>query len=326
MNRIKQRCLFYALIPISILSITCCIYGTGIIYLSKDFKNALHQVQEINCQYSWSKDFYSLEQYLKSGADFAQEELVSHVIEECFAMLDATSPDGSKLIEIFLRFKEEISSDYDVDNQFDGDFAENRCYKIDIDIPLVNGPMGSEDNSTVPTRKHHCCPRICCKQGPTGITGATGVTGVTGATGASGFGFLTRFGNFWATITTTGTTVALDAEVEFPSSGPTVGIAYNVASSSEFVLPAIGIYEVNWQVLVDEEGQLALYLNGLLLAQTTVGRRTGSCQIVGSALISTSVANSILSIRNPGPAPLTIVQNDFGTLTENATLTIKQIA
>ncbi len=252
LRKFKYCLLFNLLIPILVVSITCDLYSTGIIYLSK----------------------------------------------------------------------EEISSDYDIDNQGDGDYAKNCCYKIDIDTPLVDGPMGPEENSAVPSRRHHC-PRICCKQGPTGTTGSTGPTG---ATGASGFGFLTRFGNFWATITTTGTTVAQNAEVAFPNSGPTVGIAYNGASSSEFVLPAIGIYEINWQVLVDEEGQLALYLNGLLLAQTTVGRRTGSCQIVGSALIITSAANSILSIRNPGPAPLTIVQNDGGTFTENATLTIKQIA
>jgi hypothetical protein len=56
---------------------------------------------------------------------------------------------------------------------------------------------------------------------------------------------------------------------------------------------------VNFQVSIDEAGQLVIVLNGTQLAYTIVGRATGTSEIVGMCLISTSVINSILSINNP---------------------------
>lgn len=326
LRQIKQCVLFYALLPILILSTTRDLYGTGIIYLSKDFKNTLQELQEKNYRQPWSLDFYSLTEYLKSDSDFAQEKLVSNVIEECLAALDPSSPEAARLIENFLKFKEEISSEYEASNKYDSDCTENCCYKIDIYTQLVDGPTGAEENSTVSTRRHHCCPRICCKPGPRGANGAPGANGATGAPGANGFGFLTTYATFYAFTTTTGSIITQNEEIAFPLNGPANSITRNGLSLSEFVLTATGTYEVNWQVLVDEEGQLALYLNGAMLPQTVVGRRTGSSQIVGDLLISTTIPSSILSVCNPNATPITIVQNDGGAQPDTVTLTIKQIA
>ena len=102
------------------------------------------------------------------------------------------------------------------------------------------------------------------------------------------------------------------------------------------MLPNIGTYEVNWQVSVDEEGQLELWLDSgsgaVALPQTVVGRNTGLCQIVGNTLIATSHTNSILSVRNPNSDALLIppfgspIGGSLKGMPVSATLTIKRIA
>lgn len=167
---------------------------------------------------------------------------------------------------------------------------------------------------------------IAGEAGIPGAIGLTGPTGATGADGASGLG-LTTFGNFYALMPgDNADTVAPGTAVDFPQDGPSSGLIRS--SASEFVLPAIGTYEIGWQVSVSEPGQLVLALNSVELAQTVVGRATGSSQIVGNTLITTTAVNSILSVRNPtgNAAALTITPIAGGTHPVSATLTIKRIS
>ena len=78
---------------------------------------------------------------------------------------------------------------------------------------------------------------------------------------------------------------------------------------------------------VDEAGQLLLTLNGEDLAYTVVGRATGVSQIVGMALVTTTVIDSILTVRNPAgnAAALTIPPLAGGTRPVSAHLVITQI-
>lgn len=123
-------------------------------------------------------------------------------------------------------------------------------------------------------------------------------------------------------------TVALGGFVDFPSNGPTSGSGIVRTSADQFQLAAIGTYEVSWQVSVDEPGQLVLNLNGAALAETVVGRATGTSQIVGHRLITTTVANSILAVQNPAgnAAALTITPIAGGASAVSASLVIKRIA
>jgi hypothetical protein len=106
--------------------------------------------------------------------------------------------------------------------------------------------------------------------------------------------------------------VSLGTDVQFPQDGPTSGTGVIVrTSATTFTLSAIGTYQVMFQVSVNEAGQLVLAANGTELPYTVVGRSTGASQIVGTALITTSVANTVLSVRNPaaGIVALTITPN-----------------
>lgn len=119
-------------------------------------------------------------------------------------------------------------------------------------------------------------------------------------------------------------TVAVGAPVSFPQDGPTTGVIVRTAAST-FNLPAIGDYEVSWQVSVSEPGQLQLAINGIGLPHTVVGRATGTSQLVGSTFITTTSADSILSVINPAgnSTALTITPIAGGATAVSATLTIK---
>lgn len=93
-------------------------------------------------------------------------------------------------------------------------------------------------------------------------------------------------------------TIATGGSVEFPQVSAVSGAIFPI-SPSGFNLQDIGTYQVMFQVSVTEPGQLVVALNGTELAYTVVGRATGTNQIVGMCIITTTSPNSILEIRNP---------------------------
>ena len=122
-------------------------------------------------------------------------------------------------------------------------------------------------------------------------------------------------------------TVAPGTDVSFPQDGPNSGTGIARSGPSSFNLAEIGTYQVLFQASVTEAGQLILTLNGEDLAYTVAGRATGTSQIVGMAIVETTVINSILTVRNPEgtAAALTITPLAGGTRPVSAHLVITQI-
>jgi hypothetical protein len=126
-------------------------------------------------------------------------------------------------------------------------------------------------------------------------------------------------------------TIAVGSAVQFPETGAFNGISRLGSSPSQFTLPAIGVYWVTFQVSISEPGQLVLGLDpttGLTeLGYTVVGRATGTSQIVGTCLVTTTVANSTLTVRNPASnsTALTITPVAGGTRSVSAHLVIVQL-
>jgi hypothetical protein len=169
--------------------------------------------------------------------------------------------------------------------------------------------------------------------GPEGIAGALGPQGLAGLAGAIGAagpaGGVLGFADFFALMPPdNAATVAPNTDVSFPQDGPISGTAITRINASSFNLSAIGTYQVLFQVNVNEAGQLILTLNGADLAYTVVGRATGTSQIVGMALVQTTVINSVLTVRNPAgnSTALTITPLAGGTRSDSAHLVIMQIA
>jgi hypothetical protein len=166
--------------------------------------------------------------------------------------------------------------------------------------------------------------------GPTGATGSTGATGPTGATGATGAVFTAA--DFFALMPgDNAATVAAGAAVDFPRDGPVTGAGITRLNQSQFNLAGVGTYQIQFQVSVDEPGQLVVGLDfgfGIVeQAYTVAGRAANSSQIVGLCLVTTTFPNTILTIRNPAgePIALTITPLAGGTNAVSAHLVITRI-
>ncbi len=191
------------------------------------------------------------------------------------------------------------------------------------------GPMGPAGGPTGPTGATGTMGGTG-PTGPTGTAGTVGGTGPTGATGATGTaGGVLDFADFFALMPPNNAATVAPAEaVEFPQDGPDGGSGtITRLTASTFQLADIGSYQVLFQVSVDEAGQLVLDLNGAELSYTVVGRATGTSQIVGMAIITTSSVDSVLSVINPAgeSTALTITPLAGGTDPVSAHLVITRI-
>jgi BclA C-terminal domain len=125
-------------------------------------------------------------------------------------------------------------------------------------------------------------------------------------------------------------TVAAGAPVLFPDSGPTAGGIIRL-NAAEFVLPSAGTYSVDFSASITEPGQLGIALDsggGMVeLPYTVYGRATGTSQIAGDALVTTTVANSTVELRNPaGNTPaLTITPLAGGARPAVASILIQRL-
>jgi hypothetical protein len=167
--------------------------------------------------------------------------------------------------------------------------------------------------------------------GATGDTGAQGAQGDTGLQGPAGLNATTHFAEFYALAPSDNPeTVGAGGAVDFPQAGPTDG-SIVASSSSEFLLPDVGTYQVTFQVSVTESGQLVLALgsgDGVgELPYTVVGRGSGSSQIVGTELVQTTVPDTVLTLRNPADSStaLTITPFAGGVNASSSSIVIEQI-
>lgn len=170
-------------------------------------------------------------------------------------------------------------------------------------------------------------PGVAGPAGAPGIAGAAGSQGIQGIPGIPGAPGLLGFSDFFALMPPDNAApVAAGAAVEFPQNGTTTGPIAR-ANNSVFILPTIGTYLVQFQVSVTEAGQLMLRLNSGEVANSVVGRATGSNQIVGISLVTTTISNSTLEVINPsGNSPaLTITPLAGGTHPVSAHLSIVRI-
>ncbi|MBQ8922970.1 MAG: collagen-like protein [Oscillospiraceae bacterium] len=168
--------------------------------------------------------------------------------------------------------------------------------------------------------------------GPAGPQGAQGLPGPAGPQGEQGIpgpaGGILSYADFYALMPPdNAATVAPAADVSFPQDGPNSDSGISRISAGSFRLGAIGTYQIQFQVSVTEAGQLVLTLNGSELAYTVAGRATGTSQIVGTALVTTTSADSVLTVRNPAgnAAALTVTPVGGGTSPVSAHLVIVQL-
>ncbi len=178
----------------------------------------------------------------------------------------------------------------------------------------------------------NCPPGPRGPQGPTGARGPIGLTGPAGPQGPVGetgpVGGILNYADFYAIMPPdNAATVAPGTDVSFPQDGSNSGSDIARTGPDSFNLAQIGTYHILFQVSVTEAGQLILTLNGEDLEYTVAGRATGTSQIVGMAVVTTTAVNSVLTVRNPAgnAAALTITPLAGGARPVSAHLIITQI-
>lgn len=166
--------------------------------------------------------------------------------------------------------------------------------------------------------------------GPTGSNGPTGPISPTGATGPQGPASISlSYADYFALMPgDNDATVGVGTDVSFPQNGPSLGSDIIRISNSSFRLVAIGTYQIQFQVSVNEAAQLVVTLNNVEQIYTTVGRATGASQVVGVCLVQTSTIDNLLTIRNPAgnPAALTITPLAGGANSVSAHLVIIRLS
>ncbi|MEA2618884.1 MAG: hypothetical protein QOE72_4667 [Chloroflexota bacterium] len=169
-------------------------------------------------------------------------------------------------------------------------------------------------------------------QGPQGPMGPKGDIGPQGIQGVPGAAAPSAYAEFYALAPPdNAATVAPGSPVAFPNDGPGSNTISRVDAST-FDLSVVGTYRVAFSVSVSEAGQLELALDSgsgaTPLGYTVSGRATGTSEITGEALVTTTVADSILSVENPAgnSTALTVTPLAGGTEPVAATLIIERVS
>lgn len=170
-------------------------------------------------------------------------------------------------------------------------------------------------------------------QGATGATGAVGPTGPQGATGATGAvgptgpaGGISEYASFYALAPNDNpTAIAQNTAVAFPNTtASTTGITR--LTNSTFNLADTGTYLIMFKVNTNTAGQLGIAVNGAVQPSATFGNAADDGIIEGKTIITTTAANTVLSIVNPIATAVTVTPSAGGTEATVSDLTIIKLA
>lgn len=163
--------------------------------------------------------------------------------------------------------------------------------------------------------------------GPTGPQGVAGPTGATGAVGPTGpAGGISEYASFYALAPNDNpTAIAQNTAVEFPNtSASTTGITR--LTNSTFNLADTGTYLIMFKVNTNTAGQLGIAVNGAVQPSATFGNAADDGIIEGKTIITTTAANTVLSIVNPIATAVTVTPSAGGTEPTVSDLTIIKLA
>ena len=163
--------------------------------------------------------------------------------------------------------------------------------------------------------------------GPTGPQGVAGPTGATGAVGPTGpAGGISEYASFYALAPNDNpTAIAQNTAVEFPNTtASTTGITR--LTNSTFNLADTGTYLIMFKVNTNTAGQLGIAVNGAVQANATFGNAADDGIIEGKTIITTTAANTVLSIVNPITTAVTVTPSAGGTEATVSDLTIIKLA
>lgn len=198
-------------------------------------------------------------------------------------------------------------------------------------IPGPNGAIGPTGPQGIPGAVGPTGPQGATGAtgavGPTGPQGVAGPTGATGAVGPTGpAGGISEYASFYALAPNDNpTAIAQNTAVEFPNTtASTTGITR--LTNSTFNLADTGTYLIMFKVNTNTAGQLGIAVNGAVQPSATFGNAADDGIIEGKTIITTTAANTVLSIVNPIATTVTVTPSAGGTEATVSDLTIIKLA
>lgn len=164
-------------------------------------------------------------------------------------------------------------------------------------------------------------------QGNAGVTGAVGPVGPVGPQGVPGTPGTSSTPEYGYVYNTAVQSVAVEGNVFFNTSGvKTAGITHT-AGSGNITLVNIGVYKVTFSVSGTETSQFALFNGATMVPGSLYGSGAGTQQNSGEAIVVTTVADSVLTLRNhTSAAAVGLPTTGGGTLANvNASVLIQKI-
>jgi len=157
-------------------------------------------------------------------------------------------------------------------------------------------------------------------EGAAGPAGPTGEKGDTGATGASGFGEYAYIYNL------AGTTVPIEADVEFDNTGEKTDGITHAPGDPGIGFTVAGTYKITYSASGVEPSQFALFLNGELVEGSIYGSGAGTQQNVGQVIVTIG-AGDVLTLRNHSSSAAVTLQTLAGGRQQNtnASVAIEQV-
>lgn len=198
-------------------------------------------------------------------------------------------------------------------------------------IPGPNGAIGPTGPQGIPGAVGPTGPQGATGAtgavGPTGPQGVAGPTGATGAVGPTGpAGGISEYASFYALAPNDNpTAIAQNTAVAFPNTtASTTGITR--LTNSTFNLADTGTYLIMFKVNTNTAGQLGIAVNGAVQPSATFGNAADDGIIEGKTIITTTAANTVLSIVNPITTAVTVTPSAGGTEATVSDLTIIKLA
>lgn len=168
--------------------------------------------------------------------------------------------------------------------------------------------------------------------GPTGAAGATGLTGATGPAGPAGTNGLNGTGSgssqYAYVYNLSAQVVPLETAVTFSDNGiGTAGFTHGLGSSDITVINQ-GDYKVAFSVSGTEPCQFALFINGVVVAESVYGSGAGTQQNTGQAILTLNANDVITLVNHTSAAAVTLAAAPpiGGTVTAvNASILIQKL-
>jgi len=142
--------------------------------------------------------------------------------------------------------------------------------------------------------------------GPAGPAGATGLTGATGPAGTNGVNGTGGSSQYAYICNVSAQVVPLESAVTFSDNGiGTAGFAHDLGSPNITVINE-GVYKVTFSVSGTEPNQFALFINGVVVAESVYGSGAGTQQNTGQAILAIGANDVITLVNHTSAAAVTL--------------------